>query len=613
MHTRLLALTLNCCLFHFIHAQTSQTSPSNNFTCTEISFQKIYNISISSRPSGLIQTKDGGYLVSGVQTDELIGNGDGFLLKLDRKGEKQWLKGYNREGSDYLINCSAQFPDSSYITVADQFDSHGTLQKSDKNGILIWQKAFSIQNAAVNFLKVITNNDGSFIATGILTEISGFEGSTIVAKFDGGGNILWQRAFNNSNHINYPSEILTKGDTLLINGVIPGSAPENVDTIYIMKMACLDGAIYSAKKLWYQGSLSSNLVKRNDDQYILAWCSTDINSGAVTVLMTELNESLNVIKTIKLNGLPAGIPSAAGTTYNNGSAMLFHSADENIDYFIKFDQNLNATISKYYPQVYNNSSQYFLTTIINASDSGFLLGGFRIINDSSVVYLVKTDSAGNSGPCKTMEANLPVSESTNINSESFGWESSVALNLLENVVDVPSVDVNNFVSTLCSDSSCNNQCNFLAPGGQIYICHVPAGNTQNPQQLTLTLIAAKWHLLNHPYDKLGQCNHPCPKSDLLDSLSDHKILQSGVFQSKHGKVKIHPNPSSNTFSVDFEETGVQPIKLKVYTQDGRLVYTLADIMGVKNIEIGENFQQGVYFVQISYNNKNEIMKIVKLH
>src|SRR5678810_1017104 len=137
----ILLLFLLSCVSTQLNAQS--ITPVDD-TCHNITFQKVFSISVYSLPNKLIQTKDGGYLISGTQTDELIGNGDGLLLKLNKYGEKQWIRGYNRTNGDFILAGAGQLPDSSFITAANQFiDGRSILQKTDKNGSLIWQKTYS--------------------------------------------------------------------------------------------------------------------------------------------------------------------------------------------------------------------------------------------------------------------------------------------------------------------------------------------------------------------------------------------------------------------------------------------------------------------------------------
>lgn len=43
---------------------------------------------------------------------------------------------------------------------------------------------------------------------------------------------------------------------------------------------------------------------------------------------------------------------------------------------------------------------------------------------------------------------------------------------------------------------------------KVYLCHVPPGNSGNPQTLKISVNAVAAHLTNHPGDKLGSCDQP---------------------------------------------------------------------------------------------------------
>ena len=52
--------------------------------------------------------------------------------------------------------------------------------------------------------------------------------------------------------------------------------------------------------------------------------------------------------------------------------------------------------------------------------------------------------------------------------------------------------------------------------GDIVICHIPPGNPENEQELSLTQESADSHLNNHPDDTLGPC--PAEAADVFASL-----------------------------------------------------------------------------------------------
>src|SRR6185503_855612 len=135
-------------------------------TCRKITFQRAYQISITSAPYEVMQTKDSGYLITGPQTEVPVGNGDGLLLKTNKYGETQWIKAYNRTEADYVIFSSTQLSDSSFMSVVYTTGVQAGLQKTDKNGNLIWQKLFSVPAGNVSFDKIVSTSDNAVVVAG---------------------------------------------------------------------------------------------------------------------------------------------------------------------------------------------------------------------------------------------------------------------------------------------------------------------------------------------------------------------------------------------------------------------------------------------------------------
>src|SRR5688572_2401374 len=117
-------------LYYFVFVLVIVNPAISQDTCRNITFQKAFQISTWSDVQ-VKQTNDGGYLLSGRQSDEEFGNGDGLLLKTNKYGEKQWIKVFNRTGDDYWIASTSQLPDSGYISIAQMYYGIEGLQKTD--------------------------------------------------------------------------------------------------------------------------------------------------------------------------------------------------------------------------------------------------------------------------------------------------------------------------------------------------------------------------------------------------------------------------------------------------------------------------------------------------
>lgn len=603
MHKLLSSLVLFLLIVNSTNAQD---------TCRKITFQRAFHISHYSGPWEAIPTKDSGFLISGQQTEELVGNGDGLLLKTNKYGEMQWIKGYNRPEADYVIISSTQLPDSSYLSIVYMAADQTALQKTDKNGNLVWQKHLTALAGHVSLEKIITTPDNTVIVTGHYSESIPDIGGSLIIKFDEEGNVLWQKLISNNNHRNFPAGVFAKEDTLLINGVLPLTSEALIDTVYIMKMSLVDGTIYQSKKIWlgeFWALGQHSFIKRTSDDYVLSISFSNLNSGEISNLVLNFDQGFNLIESGKLTNIEPGVLSRITPSYDNGFVAQYDDFNLSIPYLIKFNGNLIPEFGKHFSMNYRDDPYHFISSIIQTNDSGYVISGYKFLPDSNVIFLFKTDRLLNTGDCPSVAIPTPATESTGINIESYSWNIVSDFNLLSESWDVHGVIPFHYDSTLCSNSTCDQQCTIYAPNGKIYLCHVPPGNTESPQQLILPLSAVNHHLSNHPEDRVGLCGHSCTNFTLQTSNSNNSVMETVSNVSR--KAIIYPNPTVNSFTVRFNETPLHPILLTVFSADGKIVYKTTS-QATREISFGDQLSTGIYFVELKNQDKKEVFKIVKI-
>jgi hypothetical protein len=81
--------------------------------------------------------------------------------------------------------------------------------------------------------------------------------------------------------------------------------------------------------------------------------------------------------------------------------------------------------------------------------------------------------------------------------------------------------------------------------------------------------------------------------------------QLGVKESNLSDAKVYPNPTSNTLTIDLDNTIES---LKIYDQQGRLVKTL--IGSSKTIDVSM-FANGIYFIELKTSGNTSFVKFVK--
>ncbi|MDD5626907.1 MAG: hypothetical protein PHW01_02800 [Patescibacteria group bacterium] len=206
-----------------------KTMPLPNTT-----FLKSYRLLVSTRINGAWPTKDGGYIVSGTTNPNVMFiPPDGFVAKLDKQGNIQWvkfLKTKNSPGAGSLLNPRGDEDVQSIIELKNggylmaskvwgfitvkEFDAgievnKILLTKLDKNGNMIWNKSFNafVEDAKNSLLE--TNDNGLLFYANITDLAPNKRGedsevyydqpysSLKIFQFDQNGNIQWSKNIKN--------------------------------------------------------------------------------------------------------------------------------------------------------------------------------------------------------------------------------------------------------------------------------------------------------------------------------------------------------------------------------------------------------------------------------
>ena len=78
------------------------------------------------------------------------------------------------------------------------------------------------------------------------------------------------------------------------------------------------------------------------------------------------------------------------------------------------------------------------------------------------------------------------------------------------------------------------------------------------------------------------------------------------------KIKTRLNPSRNTFYLDLPENLSGRIKIQIIDSKGRLIERLEVGEGTKAIQLGQNYQRGIYFAHLTNGMLDKTVKLVKL-
>ena len=154
-------------------------------------WDKTYGSTYGDGANSVVQTSDGGYIVTG-WTGALSESGsDIWLVKTDSQGSKVWDKTFGGAGDD-VGNSVQQTPDGGYI-IAGVTQSHGAgkedvwLIKTDSTGSGVWDKTFGGRGNDGGRSVQLTS-DGGYVITGSTASFGAGGVDVWLIKTDADGN-----------------------------------------------------------------------------------------------------------------------------------------------------------------------------------------------------------------------------------------------------------------------------------------------------------------------------------------------------------------------------------------------------------------------------------------
>ena len=144
---------------------------------------------------GVEQTSDGGFIIAGENND--IHHSQGWLLRLDRKGNRVWEREYGPtiETGFYAVGV---LPDGGFAAAGTCYDPGGAtgadfyLVRTNGQGDTLWTRSLGTADDEWGNAMCLTD-DGGFVITGEVGDLNGMSVSTM--QVDSSGRLVWHKTF----------------------------------------------------------------------------------------------------------------------------------------------------------------------------------------------------------------------------------------------------------------------------------------------------------------------------------------------------------------------------------------------------------------------------------
>ena len=410
-------------------ARASNASPA-------IVWQKSLGGSAYDNAFSIVQTSDGGYIVTGTSFSDdgdVMGNhgdGDYWIVKLDTKGNLTWQKSLGGswidEGNDIV-----QTSDGGYIIAGysnsndgDVTGHHGItgryldipdawVVKLDAKGNLTWQKSLG-GSQEDNAHSIVQTSDGGYIIAGYSKsndgDVTGNHGGADywIIKLNAKGNLTWQRSLGGSRYDKASSIAQTSDGGYVIAGYSESNDGDvtgnhgNSD-YWIVKLDAKGNLTWQKSLGGSTNDEASSIVQTSDGGYIIAGYS-ESNDGDVTghhgesyadmnyssdAWVVKLDAKGNLTWQRSLGGSQCDKASSIVQTSDGGYIIAGYSESNDGDvtghdgggyWIVKLDAKGNLI----WQRAFGGSGSDLANSIILTSDGGYIVAGFSASTDGDV-------------------------------------------------------------------------------------------------------------------------------------------------------------------------------------------------------------------------------------
>ena len=367
-----------------------------------VTFEKTFGGTGRDQGMSVVQTTDGGYVVTGYTESFGAGYLDVYLIKTDAAGDTLWTRTYGGASRDFG-NSVVQADDGGYF-VAGYTESFGAggadvyLIKTAATGDTLWTRTYGGAGEDHGY-SVVKTDDGGYAVAGY-TASSGAGGADIyLIKTDASGDALWTRTYGGaSSDWGYSIIQTDDGGYVVAGGVM---SPFGVGGLY--------GAVYliktdaSGDTLWTRtfggtgSEFGTSVVQTNDGGYVVAGWTESFGAGDVDVYLIKTDASGDTLWTRTFGGTDREWVYSVVQTNDGGYVLAGSTASFGAGGYDLYLIKTDASGDTLWTRTYGGTGTEWGYSVVQTNDGGYIVAGSTGSSGAgdSDVYLLKLDAEGN--------------------------------------------------------------------------------------------------------------------------------------------------------------------------------------------------------------------------
>ncbi len=325
----------------------------------------------------VVQTIDGGFVVTGHSESFGEGDADIYLIKTDSGGDTLWTRTYGGTESDYS-NSVVQTGDGGYI-IAGSTHSFGEgevniyLLKVDASGDTLWTRTYGGAGGESG-LSVQETSDGGYIITGSTSSYGEGYHDVYLIKTDSSGDTLWTKAYGGWDwEIGWSVQETSDGG-YVIAGTTHSFGEGDLD-VYLLKTDANGDTLWTKTFGGAEADRAYSITQTAEDGYLIAGITRSFGVDETDVYLIKTDAGGDSLWTRTYGGIGYDVGLSIRQT-SNGRFIItgFTNSHNEVNYdiyVIKIDADGDTLWTKMYGGAETDQGY----SVTQTADGGYLVAG----------------------------------------------------------------------------------------------------------------------------------------------------------------------------------------------------------------------------------------------